>query len=106
MNNPELIKILNKELLTDLPEVTSDAELCEKLTIFIDHLIETDFEKLVFILYKIDVYESKLKQLLLQNSHENASLIIVKLILEREQQKINSRSQFQNHHDISDEEKW
>lgn len=106
MENSELIQNLTKQLEIQLPQPISEDELLQKLSEFINQLIKTDFEKLVFILYKADVSESKLKQLLQQNSYQDASPVIAKLIIEREREKIYSRSRFRKKEDIPDDEKW
>jgi predicted HAD superfamily phosphohydrolase len=106
MDNIELVQQLNKELQTEFLQNISEDDLFKKLSEFINHLIKTDFQKLVTILYKTDVSENKLKQLLQQNSYTDASIIISKLIIEREQQKIISRSEFRNRSNIPEEEKW
>jgi len=72
----------------------------------IDHLINNDFQKLVSILYRMDVSETKLKQLLRENPGTNASLIITDLMIERQEQKIISRQQFRRDENVSDDEKW
>ena len=102
----ELIHILNTELNTELPQIISEENLLHKLSEFINHLIQTNFQKLVLILYKVDVSENKLKQLLQTESGEDAATIIARLIIEREIQKINSRNLFSHKNDICDEEKW
>ena len=77
------------------------------LTEKIDHLINNDFQKLVLILYRMDVSETKLKQLLNENAGTNAALIITDLMIERQEQKILSRQQFRKKDEnISDDEKW
>jgi hypothetical protein len=90
----------NKELMTH-----ARARLEE----LINHLLNNDFEKLINILYRIDVSESKLKKLLKENPGINASSIIAGMIIERQLQKIRSRGQFtqpKNHDDKDENEKW
>ena len=53
-----------------------------------------------------DDHQNKLKQLLQTESGEDAAMIIARLIIEREIQKINSRNLFSHKNDICDEEKW
>ena len=73
----------------------------------IDELINNDFQKLVLILYRMDVSEVKLKQLLNENVGWNAALIIADLMMERQTEKIRSRQQFNKRDEnISDDEKW
>ena len=73
----------------------------------INDLINNDFQKLISILYKIDVSETKLQQILNANRQTDAGSLIANLIIERQKEKIKSRQQF-NKKDpgISDEEKW
>ena len=60
-NLQQIIPSINNELALALPEKLSMTELEEQLTQHINHLINTDFEKLVFYLYRIDVNETKMK---------------------------------------------
>ena len=106
VNQTELIHILNAELNAELPQDISEENLLQRLSEFINHLIQTNFQQLVLILYRVDVSENKLKQLLQKDSDEDAAVIISKLIIEREIQKINSRNLFRHKNDICDEEKW
>lgn len=103
----ELIADINSSLEIALPEQLSMEELREKLTAHINHLINHDFEKLVFYLYRIDINEAKMKQLLDQQNGEHAAELIAGLVIERQIQKNKSRREFrQRDNDISEEEKW
>ncbi len=105
--NKELIPEINQSLGIDLPGSISSEELREKLVLHINHLINHNFEKLVFYLYRIDVNESKMKQLLDQREGENAAGLIADLIIERQMEKIKSRQQFrQRDNNIDESEKW
>jgi hypothetical protein len=73
----------------------------------INDLIQHDFNKLVSILYRLDVNENKLRKLLDENAMVDASHIIADLVIEREKQKIISRQQFSKRDDEIDEsERW
>ena len=72
-----------------------------------NQLIKDDFSHLVQLLYRIDVNETKLKQVLKDNPNEDAGKIIARLIIERQQQKMISRNSFKKAEDnSSEEEKW
>lgn len=88
MMETALIQSLNNFAELELPEQISFAELKEKLTQHINDLIQNNFEKLLTLLYRIDVNEKKLKQLLQQNQNENAGGLIAQLIIERQLEKI------------------
>lgn len=103
----ELITGINNSMEIALPEQLSLEDLREKLTAHINHLINHDFEKLVFYLYRIDINEAKMKQLLDRQQGEHAAALIADLIIERQLQKNKSRREFrQRDNDISEEEKW
>jgi len=107
MENKELVLQLNKELAIDLAEKISFEELQSQLISYINSLIKNHFEKLVSLLYRIDVSEAKIKTLLQQQPGEDAAKIIAALIIERQLQKIKTRRQFNKRDDNFDEaEKW
>jgi uncharacterized protein YtpQ (UPF0354 family) len=93
---PELIKNLNHSYGLELAEQLSadglEAVLAEKL----NSLIHSDFNALIGILYRIDVDESRLKDLLKTNDGEDAGKIIARLIIERQRQKVQTRKVFSN----------
>ena len=101
-----LISDINQSLEISLPDTISLEELRQKLVLHINHLINHDFEKLIFYLYRIDVNESKMKQLLAQKEGENAARLIADLIIERQLQKRKSRQETKNKNDIPEDEKW
>jgi hypothetical protein len=101
-----IIEQINQSLELSLPDRLSAEELHQRLTVHINHLINHDFEKLVFYLYRIDVNESKMKQLLDQREGENAAGLIADLIIERQLEKIKSRKESKQQGDIPEDEKW
>ena len=102
----ELIQTINSSMAIELPEKLSSDELHIKLSEYINHLINANFEKLLALLYRIDVSESKLKQLLQEHAGEDAGKIIATLIIERQQQKIELRKGNRPGADIPEMEKW
>ena len=107
MEQQEIIQTINTDLAITLPATIDAAQLLHELSEYINHLIKTDFEKLVALLYRIDVHEEKLKHLLIDHPNEDAGKIIAALIIERTQQKINFRKQFSAKVlPDDDEEKW
>ncbi len=101
-----VIIAINTDMQLQLNTTTTEAELTTVLTAYINHLINTNFEKLVNILYRIDVNENKLKDLLSHCHDENAATIIAKAIIQRQIEKIKFREQFGTTEKNSDEEKW
>jgi hypothetical protein len=101
-----LIQALNESLEVSLPASLNRDELEAQLAEIINHLIIQDFSKLIQLLYRVDVSEQKLKDLLKQYSNTAAGSIIARLIIERQEKKIESRNSFGKHQTGSDEERW
>jgi hypothetical protein len=73
----------------------------------INNLLQHDFQKLVSLLYRIDINETKLRSLLTQNPGQDAAEIITDMIIERQMQKLKSREEYRGNSDnISEEDKW
>jgi hypothetical protein len=72
----------------------------------ISELLSTNFQKLVSILYRVDVDEAKLRSLLKQNPEIDAGLLIADMLIERQAQKIKSRQEYRRDATSSDEESW
>jgi len=88
-------------------ESLRDKMLFEQLASDINALIQTDFEKLVNLLYRIDVSETKLKEMLQAHPDRDAGHIIAQLLIDRQVQKIKLRNEFgKTQGNIADEEKW
>ncbi|HMR93485.1 MAG TPA: hypothetical protein PKC69_14275 [Chitinophagaceae bacterium] len=60
----------------------------------ISRLIAGDMNKLISLLYRLDVSEEKLKQTLQSHPQEDAARLITALVVERQWQRIKSREQF------------
>ena len=90
--------LMNLLVSNDFPTVFenySNQDLESKLAIYINELIDKDFNKLVNLLYRIDISEQKLK-IALQNQDKTISSgkTIAKLIIERQLQKLEFRKKF------------
>jgi hypothetical protein len=92
----DIIPLLNKELSLELPTKVTMEELQLKLSNYINQLINSDFEKLVFYLYRIDVNETKMKQLLQKQGGENAAGLIAQLIIDRQLEKLKARAEYKS----------
>ncbi len=83
-----------------------DAQFIKLLAHKINALILHDFNGLVRILYRIDIEEKKIKQMLATHAQEDAGELIAKMILEREQEKAETRKRLKRQNKESDEERW
>jgi hypothetical protein len=103
MNNERALLEISKELDLALKDKPLDVRI---LSDKVNDLINTDFQKLVSILYRMDVDEAKLRQLLDENPGTDAGTIIADLMIQRQEQKIRSRRAHKPDENISDDEKW
>jgi len=107
IDNIELVQEINTTLAIELPEKISFETLHSELANHINQLIKNNFERLVALLYKIDVSEDKLKLNLLDNPTKDAGDVIATLIIHRLQQKADFKKQFNKKPSAADnEEKW
>ena len=86
----------NLDLLEFNSDQKSNDEQFAILVAFIDDLIRNDFNRLVSILYRVDISEAKLKQKLAENTDNKilAAETIARLFIEREEEKIISRAKY------------
>jgi hypothetical protein len=105
--NEQLIHNLENEFAVAIPPAVSLDQMIAVIAVPVNELIQKDFQKLVNILYRLDVSEPKLRYMLKMHNEEDAGKIIATLIVERELQKIKTRQQFRkNDKEIDEDEKW
>jgi hypothetical protein len=92
-------------LITDL-QVLEDKKLFEALSGYINVLVNTDFQRLISLLYRMDVSEKKLVALLKEHAGEDSGKIIAALMVERQIQKIKSRQDHGRADNIDEDESW
>ena len=106
MHSIESIQAVGVELGLTLRDDNSEWQF-QALTDQINALLVNDFDRLIAILYRMDVSDIKLKHLLKQNPGEDAGRIIAELMIERQVQRIQSRKTFQQKdEEIDENEKW
>jgi hypothetical protein len=99
----KIIKSLSAELrLAD----SGEEDLMIRLARAINHLIQNDFTGLVQILYRRDVSESKLKEMLAKYPDDDPGWIIGQLLIDRERRRQETLQQFRKNDNIPEDEKW
>jgi hypothetical protein len=98
-NKDQLLKVANlakNDFDLDLNSlaVANYSEFLTWLTAAVQHLIDTDFERFLNTLYRIDVDEIKVK--LAFTSKTNVAEAIATLIIERELQKVETREKYRS----------
>ena len=81
-----LIKIIAKDF--DLPENISEDQLRDVLIKAFAYLVEDDFSKLLQILYRADVDQYKLKELLENTEGKSSAEIIADAYIARQKAKV------------------
>lgn len=99
---PSATRIISRDFDLD-PDKTGFAELKgndllgrvkEVLTQEIDYLISHNMERLLWILYRVDVDEARLQQLIAKNPPSEAAGLIANLIIERQLEKAETRARY------------
>lgn len=108
MNETEtLVTVLNEELSMALPQAINMDEIKERLSGFVRQCMESDFQKLILLLYRVDVDENKLRRLLEESTGVDTDKLIAGLILERQLEKIRSKETYKMpDENIDEKEKW
>lgn len=108
MENQQKIQEYTLQLLEENDISFSSFEVFRKFIIEkINYWILNDFDHLMYMLYRIDVHEDKVRRLLKEHQGENAAEIIADLIIERQHQKIESRKLFKfSAENIAEEDVW
>ncbi|MDQ6842965.1 MAG: hypothetical protein M3Z92_01235 [Bacteroidota bacterium] len=81
-------------------------EIKEQLVTLINRLINDDFPSLIQLLYRIDIDEKKLKQLLKERQDSDAASIIADLIIIRQLQKVETQKQFNDRKNPDEDDRW
>ncbi|MCY7291091.1 MAG: hypothetical protein LH615_02815 [Ferruginibacter sp.] len=99
----EIVQVVNQSFNLEATESNFVHFLTEK----INYLIIHEFNKLIYILYRADINETKLNKLLAENKKEDAGKIIAALFIQRQLEKIKSRKENSTiNMDIDEKEKW
>ncbi len=101
--NDEIVHIVNESFSLQ----TTEDDLVKLLGDRINYLIVNDFNKLISVLYRADISDKKLHNLLAEHKNEDAGKLIAALYIERQLQKIKSRREHRRDNDnIAEEDRW
>lgn len=81
-------------------------QLKKQLAAYLNDLLLHNFDRLVQILYRVDVSEQKLKGVLSENKTTDAGELIAEVIIKRQEEKLAARQAFPPAQNISDDERW
>ena len=80
---------------TQYPAVQDSSELKTMVSAVISELMDSNFEKLLLILYRIDVNEEQVKRVISQDDPEMIADNLAELVINRELEKIETRIRYQ-----------
>jgi len=90
-----LIHIFNNLQIEKVGSSTEDK--FKMLADYLNHLVSHDFNKLISILYRVDVSEEKAKRALANKKEDESNgVVLAKLLIERESEKIKYREKYKN----------
>ncbi|WP_336515125.1 hypothetical protein [Pollutibacter soli] len=102
-----LENLIRADWKIELKKSATEEDLLNALAFEINRMIQTDFSRLIQLLYRIDISEKKLKELLHKNKQSDAGKIIAHMIIERQKEKIRYRNEHPpGKEDSSGEERW
>ena len=81
-------------------------ELKRQLANCINYLLVHDFTRVVQTLYRADVDERKLKQVLHEQPEADAAALIADLLIRRQEEKLKTKGSFPYNDTIPEDEKW
>ncbi|QGN24261.1 hypothetical protein [Elizabethkingia anophelis] len=94
-NDYPILLIADKLQIDGVSAKHSQEEQFEALAFYLNHLIQSDFNRLLSILYRIDVSEDKVKSALaLDAGKQSSGHTIARLLIEREMEKIKLRAKY------------
>jgi hypothetical protein len=105
--SPELKSALENDFALQLHDAATLDDVRYLLARAVNDMIVHDFERLLGLLYRVDIDERKLKQVTAENPGKDAGLLIAQLIIERQQEKMEARKKHTRPKQTDDnEERW
>lgn len=89
-----IVRDLNLESEISIVEIKHLDELKEKLEKIVAYLLDSDFEKLLNAMYRLDINEEKFKMAVSGLSGNSISNEITELIINREIEKLKTRAKY------------
>jgi len=99
-----LAKLLSSEMAVELSPSLSLHELRDLLGTHINRMIQANPSRLFAILYRVDVSEQKVREIM-HGSHSDSGILIAELVIERQLQKLASREEYRGKTG-GNEEEW
>ena len=107
MKNFNLTTIDSKVAAASEIELHQDKNFFNELSAQLNKMINENFEQLIALLYRIDVSENKLKNILAAEKSALSGDILAQLIIERQLEKLEARKKYKKDAgENNEEERW
>ncbi len=97
-NLNQTVALIQKDFTLEVNDLPASIDSMDKLRIelnkVVSYLLDKDFNRLLNVLYRIDVSEAKVKLILGKEKPEHLSETLTDLIIERELKKIETRKKY------------
>lgn len=93
-------------MTTEDTAVVQSPEWYRQLLAQVNDYIVHDFDKLIQLLYRLDVSEEKIREALTQSAGTDAAVLITQLLLQRQLQKLEQRKQHPAPRPTNADEAW
>lgn len=87
---------------SDELSVTEKEQFRRQLIFYVNDLLLHDFNKLIQLLYRVDVNEQKLKMMLHANQQTDAAVLITDLLIQRQEEKLKTKRSFKSKDDSTE----
>lgn len=104
--DPQISSTIARDWQLILPAQVTEEALLDVLAAEINQLVLHDFPRLLSILYRVDIPESKLRTTLRDNPRADAGRVMAVLILERQREKKKLREKYRQPPGDDEEERW
>lgn len=84
---------------SDELSVTEKEQFRQQLIFYVNDLLLHDFNKLIQLLYRVDVNEQKLRMMLHANQQTDAAVLITDLLIQRQEEKLKTKRSFRSKDD-------
>ena len=103
----ETSALVQKDFSLDyIPENITEKELMDFLERFIQDLLDTNMERLFYVLYRLDINEQKVHKALSPFSETPPHQALAQMIFDREKQKATTRIEYSDYRYENEDELW
>jgi pheromone shutdown protein TraB len=92
--NAQLTELISRNLQVEDLKMSNEKEISDKLRSIVSYLLDNDMARLLQILYRIDVSERHVKEILTETNPDHISIELTSAIMDRMKQKLFFRMKY------------